>query len=282
MSAAPARRIVGLTGAIVLLLILAGATYQGVATAVERREYPHPGKLVDIGNQQLHVYCTGEGAPSVVLEAPAAGFSAAWAAIQPQIARVTRVCSYDRAGLGWSEAGESGFHPDAVPVQLRTLLARSGERPPFVLAGHGLGAALARLDAALLGDEVLALVLVDPAHPGGARANPGHRTLMRAAPWLARMGVLRATRLLSSNGRGLPEPWHGALSTFLTRPDHLTRAAAEIAHWDEITAEAERAPLAHATIVREVRTGSPAPVRFLTHAADVERVAAAILGVLSR
>ena len=103
-------------------LVLAGATYQGVATALERRQFPHPGRLVDVGGHQLHLYCTGEGTPTVVLEAPAAGLSAAWGWIQPEIAETTRVCSYDRAGLGWSEAGDGPFEPAQVPVQLRALL----------------------------------------------------------------------------------------------------------------------------------------------------------------
>ena len=89
-----------------LFATLAGATYQGAATAIERRKFPHPGRMIDIGGLQLHIYCTGNGAPTVVLEAPAAGMSAAWGWVQPAVAQTTRVCSYDRAGLGWSEAGD--------------------------------------------------------------------------------------------------------------------------------------------------------------------------------
>src|SRR5919109_2646978 len=131
-----------------MFLVLAGATYQGVATALERREFPHPGRLVDVGGHQLHLYCTGEGTPTVVLEAPAAGLSAAWGWIQPRVAETTRVCSYDRAGLGWSEAGDAPFDPADVPVQLRALLDAAGERAPYVMVGQELGAALATLYAA--------------------------------------------------------------------------------------------------------------------------------------
>ena len=67
------RRIVFTILTVAVVILLAGATYQGVATALERRQYPHPGKLVDVGGHQLHIYCTGEGAPAVVLEAPATG-----------------------------------------------------------------------------------------------------------------------------------------------------------------------------------------------------------------
>src|SRR5919107_5614645 len=89
-----------------VLLLLVGATYQGVATALERRKYPHPGRLVDVGGHQLHIYCTGErrrGRPTVVLEAPEGSMSGEWGWVQAALAERRLVCSYDRAGLGWSE-----------------------------------------------------------------------------------------------------------------------------------------------------------------------------------
>ena len=97
----------------------------------------------------------------MVLEAPAAGISVGWAWVQDDLARTTRVCSYDRAGLGWSEAGEGGYQAARVPDQLHTLLERAGERGPFVIAGHELGAAFARMYAARFRAETAALVLVD-------------------------------------------------------------------------------------------------------------------------
>ena len=78
---ARARQILKTTAVILIVILLAGATYQGVATAVERRKYPHPGMLVDVGGHQLHIYCTGESrvaAPTVILEAPEGGMSAEW------------------------------------------------------------------------------------------------------------------------------------------------------------------------------------------------------------
>ena len=131
------RRITTMGVIVATLCALAGATFQGVATALERRRFPHPGRLVDVGGRQLHLYCDGEGAPTVVLEAGATSFSGAWARVQPEVARTTRVCSYDRAGLGWSEAGDKPFDPRAVPDDLRRLLDTAGERAPHVLVGHG-------------------------------------------------------------------------------------------------------------------------------------------------
>lgn len=268
------RRALLAAGAVAVFPVLAGATYQGVATALERRQFPHPGQLVDIGGHQLHIHCTGDGAPTVVLEAPATGMSAAWALVQPAVAETTRTCSYDRAGLGWSETGDQPFDPAAVPDQLHALLEGARERAPYMLVGHGLGAAFATMYAARFAADVRALVLVDA--PTAEAPAPTTRQLVHAAPWLARAGILRATRLLSRHAAGLPEPSAGALRAFLNRPDHLTRAALELARWEDTVALAAStgiAPHVHVVRVGEVTPERPA---FLTDAAGAEAVTAAI------
>jgi thioesterase domain-containing protein len=267
--------------AVLTFLVLAGATYQGVATALERREFPHPGRLVDVGGHQLHLYCTGEGSPTVVLEAPAAGLSAAWAWVQPEVAETTRVCSYDRAGLGWSEAGERPFDPAHVAVQLRGLLDAAGEKGPYVIAGQGLGAALARLDAQHLGNAAVALVMIDLPTEVNAAERAQQTRLVAMSPWLARAGVLRATAILSAHASGLPEPSQGAVRAFLNRPDHLTRAAREMARWDAVMALASAAHLPDRLRVVEVRAGRPGGVDFLSNEADAAVVSRAILGAVT-
>ena len=264
--------------AVLLFIVLAGATYQGVATALERRQFPHPGQLTDVGGHQLHLYCTGEGSPTVLLEAPAAGMSAAWGWVQPAVAEETRVCSYDRAGLGWSEAGHGAFDPEGVAAELHALVRRVDERPPFVIVGHGLGAALARLDAARFGDEVRALVLIDPPPAmRGARGADGTARLVNLSPWLARTGVLRATGMLADEAAGLPDPSRGALTAFLYRPDHLIRASRELARWDEVVAMAAAARLPEHLRTIEVTAAGPARVAFLAARSQAEPVTRAIL-----
>jgi len=261
------RRTLMTTGAVATFLVLAGATYQGVATALERRRFPHPGRLVDVGGHQLHLHCTGEGSPLVLLEAPATGMSAAWGWVQPALAELTRVCSYDRAGLGWSEAGDARFEPQSVATQLHTLVERSNERAPFVLAGEGLGAAFAAMYAARFADDVAALVLIDA--PAGDEATRSETTrLVHVSPWLARAGVLRATRLLSDHARGLPQPSSGALRAFLNRPDHLTRAARELAQWDEAVSLANASPVSERIPVIRVGTRGAQRVAFLNDRGD--------------
>jgi pimeloyl-ACP methyl ester carboxylesterase len=275
------RRVLLTAAVILVFLVLAGATYQGAATALERRQFPHPGRLVDVGGHQLHLYCIGEGTPAVVLEAPATGMSAAWGWVQPAVAQVTRVCTYDRAGLGWSESGDRGYDPAAVPSELHALLENAGEKGPFVLGGQGLGAALATLYAAQFRPEVAALVLVDPPIPD----QPARRSLTRllnASPWLARAGILRATRMLSNHASGLPDLAAGPLSAFLNRPDHLTRAALELARWDETVTLAARATLDPAIPFARVEAAGSSHMALLTDPARGAAVAGTIRSVVER
>lgn len=269
------RRILLTAAAGVIFLILLGATYQGVATALERRQFPHPGRLIDIGDRQLHIHCAGAGTPVVVLEAPAAGLSAAWGWVQPAVAMTTRVCSYDRAGLGWSELGSSGFAAADVPAHLDALLERAGESGPFVMVGHGLGAAFAAMYAARFRDDVAALVLVDAPVPAPGRDEGGRVRLVRVSPWLARAGILRVTTMLSERTTGLPPGAAGALTTFLNRPDHLTQSARELAQWNETVAAAAPPSGDTLPIIRINATGDNR-VSFLTDAQTAAQVSAAI------
>jgi pimeloyl-ACP methyl ester carboxylesterase len=266
------RRALGISGAVIIFILLAGATYQGVATALERREFPRPGGLVSVGDHQLHIYCTGTGSPTVVLEAPAAGLSAAWGEVQRQLSGTMRVCSYDRTGLGWSESGNQPFASTRVPEELRTLLTRANERGPFVIAGHGLGAAFARLYAARPDSAAAALVLIDPSPASATASQSGW--IMPVSPWLARTGVLRAGRILSSKADGLPAG--GALRAFLNRPDHLTRAAAELDDWDETMTRAAAVEPPAAMHVTTVDLGTRDRIAFLTTPEAVDRVVRAI------
>jgi len=270
------RRALVAGGAILLFVLLAGATYQGVATALERREFQRPGGLVPIDDHQLHINCTGTGAPIVVLEAPAAGLSAAWGDVQARLSATTRVCSYDRAGLGWSEAGDRPFDPGRVPEELRTLLTNAGEPGPYVVVGHGLGAAFARIYAARPDAEAVALVLIASADDESGNDEPSASWVMPIAPWLARAGVLRAGRLLSSRAEALDGPSGGAVRAFLNRPDHLTRAAAELAKWDDAMRMAAGTPFETAVPTVTVQVNADDRVAFLTDPQAVDRVVRAI------
>jgi pimeloyl-ACP methyl ester carboxylesterase len=232
---------------------------------------------VDVGGHQLHIYCEGNGAPTVVLEAPATAMSSAWAWVQADVAKITRVCSYDRAGLGWSEAGDAPFTPEAVPTELNALLHGAEEHAPYLLAGAELGAAYASLYASRYQADTVALVLVDPPDPFGSnrRSTAATRFLM-VSPWLARTGVLRATRTLTNSAAGLPQPAAGALKAFLNRPDHLTRAARELSRWGDTVAMADAAPQRQTLPVTQVVLEGSDRVALLADRKDAQDVAMAI------
>ena len=210
----------------------------------------------------------------MVLEAPAAGISVGWAWVQDDLAKTTRVCSYDRAGLGWSEAGEGGYQATRVPDQLHTLL----ERGPFVIAGHELGAAFARMYAARFHAETAALVLVDDP----AEAPESTPRLVRTWPWLARVGLLRATGALSRRATGLPDAPGGATRAFLNRPDHLTRGALEIARMSETVGLATASPLDPSLLVTRVNTSREDPPALLDSADRARDVTRALEEVVRR
>jgi pimeloyl-ACP methyl ester carboxylesterase len=120
---------------------------------------PPPGKLFDVGGgRKLHAICTGTGAPTVVIEAGASSFAIDFTLVQRQIEQSSRVCSYDRAGSGWSDpAGKATTAQD-----LRALLQAAGERPPYVLVGASRGGLLIRNYLLAYTDDVAGLVFVDP------------------------------------------------------------------------------------------------------------------------
>ena len=122
-----------------------------------------PGRLIDVGGRRLHVHCTGSGSPTVVIEAGASSFALDFSLVQPEVARIQRVCSYDRAGMGWSEARSGVDTPTRVVSDLRAMLGASGEKPPYVMVGASFGALYVRLYQLEHPDDVGGLVLIDPA-----------------------------------------------------------------------------------------------------------------------
>jgi pimeloyl-ACP methyl ester carboxylesterase len=150
-----------------------------------------------------------------------------------------------------------------------------------VLAGADLGAAYASLYASKYPDEVAALVLVNPPGPVSATRRADAATgFLTVSPWLARTGVLRATRTLSKNAAGLPQPAGGALAAFLNRPDHLTRAASELSRWDDTVAMAEAAPLRRTIPVTQLEVEGRDRVALLANRGDAQDVASSILRVV--
>ncbi len=120
---------------------------------------------VDVGGYRLYLQCIGAGSPTVVLEAGLGSPSEVWGLVQPGVARFTRVCAYDRAGVGGSDAGPRPRTSGTIVAALHTLLRRAGVGGPYVLVGHSIGGFHARLYAHRYPREVAGMVLVDASHP---------------------------------------------------------------------------------------------------------------------
>ena len=154
--------------------------------------YPPPGRLVDVGGWKLHLNCTGEARPEqpiVILEAGLGDFSVEWALIQPDVSSFARVCSYDRAGDGWSEMGPHPRTFQQIVYELHTLLERAGVQPPVVLVGHSYGGWLVRAYQATYPSDVAGIVLVDAGAdnpwrlmPDGQRVRSSELARERAIP----------------------------------------------------------------------------------------------------
>src|ERR1041385_3554644 len=122
---------------------------------------PAPGKLVDLGGYKLHLNCTGNGSPTVVLSAGAGDFSTDWALVQPKVAAFTRVCSYDRSGAAWSDLGPKPRTVYQEVFDLERLLRAAGEHGPYIMVGQSLGGMVARMFAEKYPRATAGVVLVD-------------------------------------------------------------------------------------------------------------------------
>jgi pimeloyl-ACP methyl ester carboxylesterase len=195
----------GVFAAAIAALGLASAAYQTVGEARDRRRYPPPGRLVDVGGYRLHIVCAGQGSPAVVV-IPALGASTQeWVEVQRRLAQETTVCVYDRAGLGWSESPPKHRTALRMAQELHALLHGADIESPYVLAGHSLGGLMARVFIHLYPGEVAGLALIDPSHPKmGERLPRSHMThspsgrmlyvaLERARP----LGIQRLSRDLA-------------------------------------------------------------------------------------
>lgn len=148
-----------------VLAAIAGFIYENVAEARDRRFNPKPGRLVEVNGHQMHIVCAGEGSPTVVFDSGLGDSYLSWRKVQPQIAMFTRACSYDRAGLGYSEPSHELRTSKVIAAELHALLRAADIAPPFVLVGHSMAGYDVRVYADAYPSQVAGIVLVDASHP---------------------------------------------------------------------------------------------------------------------
>lgn len=206
----------------VATLAVAGASYQILATARDAKAFPVPGQMIDVGGYKMHIHCLGEGSPTVITENGLGGSSPDWSLVQPIVGENTRICSYDRAGSGWSEAGPEPRSSQQIAKELHTLLSNAEIPGPYVLVGHSAGGLHVQVYASQFPDEVAGLVLVDPT-PAQliVTFSPEERQAL-----LPNMGQFRLLSTLQFFGllRFIPLPGDEALTPLPAETQALIRA----------------------------------------------------------
>jgi pimeloyl-ACP methyl ester carboxylesterase len=195
-------------------LVAAAVVYQTLGSYYDGRRFPAPGQLIDIGPCRLHLNQQGSGSPVVVLESGIAASSLSWALVQPKVAEFTCVCSYDRAGLSWSEKCAAPRTLHQIVSELEDLLSRAGLSGPYILVGHSFGGAVIRAFANLHPAKVAGLIFIDPVSlkywancsPSEERRLQLAAKLSRRGALLARIGIVRgALTALALGGKRFPK-----------------------------------------------------------------------------
>jgi pimeloyl-ACP methyl ester carboxylesterase len=227
-------------GALVLIVILAiaGFSYENISEARDRRFNPMPGELIDVDGFKMHINCHGEGTRAVILESGLGDSYISWIKVQPQISKFTRVCSYDRAGLGYSSPGPNPRTSKEMAQELHSLLHDAGIAPPYILVGHSMGGFNVRLFALRYRSEVAGMVLVDSSHPEQIKRFPPalndlDKTWMREQEFLAftmPFGIPRLLGFCSGDARVRAadcdlQSARGGLAEFKSFPESAAEAA---------------------------------------------------------
>jgi pimeloyl-ACP methyl ester carboxylesterase len=195
-----------------LIPILIGSAWQFLTQRAEGRQVLPLGQLTNVDGHFIHIYCTGLGSPTVILEGGVPEWSIHWQKVQPEISKFTRVCSYDRAGYGWSETGPGPRTAERIVGELHALLRNSGEPGPFVYVAHSFWGPAALLYQRTHPDEIAVMVLIEawspelftPAPDVITQSLPLAKTLKTVAPLgqlrlFGELGILPLGRMLKAD-----------------------------------------------------------------------------------
>jgi pimeloyl-ACP methyl ester carboxylesterase len=221
---------------LIAALVGAGTVYQYLSEAADLRRYPPPGSLVDVGGRKLHIQCAGTSAgPTVVIEAGSGDDSTLWEDMVRRVSAFARACSYDRAGLGWSDPAPGPRTIDDRAADLHALLVAAKLPAPYVLVGHSYGGYIVRRFAASYPASVQGIVLIDAPDevfsfaPDGMRDIEQIETQEWRLGWLTRIGFVRLGNALFPGRfdpvRGVPPDIHGLMIALALRTArHFARA----------------------------------------------------------
>lgn len=240
----------GLLG-LVLLVIAAGvvgACYQAIETSADARRFPQEGKSISLGPSfgglTLNLNCQGQGGPTVILDSGLGVPAVGWDRVQAEAAKFTRVCSYDRAGYGWSGATTAPRTSTQIVKELHALLGAANEKGPYVLVGHSFGGFNVRVYNGQFPGEVAGMVLVDASHEDQVRRMPAaFKEFMKKssedmkrqkslAPLLIRFGVARFSQRNVQTSPGVSKDFAEEMRYLQLQPKFIDATVGEMGSFD--------------------------------------------------
>jgi pimeloyl-ACP methyl ester carboxylesterase len=244
--------------ALCVVLSAFGASYESIAERRDLAATPPPGRLIDVGGHRLHLWCLGQGAPTVVFDTGLGGTAFDWYAVMRDVSRFTTACAYDRAGMGYSDAGPSPRTSRRIAGELAELVRLSDTRLPVVLAGWSYGGLFVRVYASEHESQLAGLLLVDSSHEDqadkfAAAGFPSYVPVSeRFAPIAAAFGLLRLTgKPALAPAEIFPEPVRRFVQATGYRPSGYQAEYDEESHesqsFDEV--RASRRPLSIPVVV---------------------------------
>ena len=209
---------------------------------VKREALKAPGELFDVGGRKLHAIISGEerGRRPVVLEAGLTAMSSCWAWVQEELSKTTKVLSYDRAGLGWSEPTRERKDARSIANDLRRLVEAANFPRPFIFVGHSMGGIFGRAYAAMHPKDVAGMALIDASHPEQIERSPNIKKALRkffwflkATPYMASCGVMKVCGDfgMSAQAAGLPDMNVLAAKIFFSSAQHMRETVREAESW---------------------------------------------------
>lgn len=231
--------------AIIVVAAILGATYQRLSEIADLRRYRPPGQLVDIGGRRLHLLCAGPTpGPTVVIEAGSGNDSTLWEDMLRRVSAFAHVCTYDRAGLGWSDPAAGSRTIDDRAADLKALLTAANVPGPFVLVGHSYGGYIVRRFAADFPADVAGVVLIDAPEEEFSYAPEGLRDIADIGRrewrlgWLVRLGLARLGIQLFPDHfdplKGVPAEVHGLMTALFLRASRHFATADEMASYGKV------------------------------------------------
>ena len=217
----------------------------------QRAHVPIFGQIYVVNGRQMHISCSGAGKFTVIIEAGAGADSLSWQGIQNHLNSFTRVCTYDRAGHGWSQPRSGRQDAEEIARELHALLGQAGVHPPLVLMGHSAGGLFVREYAREFPSEIAGVVLIDSSSPQQIDELPGWRegyeadklAMPRQHFWEA-VRVWSGWERLTGNCHNEPSPELKYLATLydakMCRPEYVGGEDAEFPYFEDICKQAGR------------------------------------------